>query len=333
LAKNKHRRRDGYWKYYHLAHTQELASITANIVSLVKENKPPVRPKRTNRGRKPVHSWEKLVSICMIMVIVGYSFRDMQNNVPSLNLPWNSYEPYPDHSTIHKAFKKLDEDYLDLMLEKTSYLCVKEASWKKGALGADSSGVATDRYETVVRPDKKKGGFKETRKQISLKYHIVAILDYLIILRAKITSEHLSDSPILRSLLKKFEKMQGSVFNADRGYDAEANFKRVFELSMIPNIRQRESLKGPKGKGRKRLRFRSKAKKMFDVGRYHYRGMIEAIFGAEESDNHNLYTRFRIDENRERWGKILAIGWNLKVLNRMMSARLLGIQIMPTIGN
>jgi hypothetical protein len=263
-------------------------------VSLVKENKPPVKPKRTRRGRKPVHSWEKLVCICMIMVIMGYSFRDMQNNVPALNLPWSSYEPYPDHSTIQKAFKKLDEDYLDLILEKTTYLCVKEASWKNGVLGADSSGVETDRYEIVVRPNKKKGIFEEVRRQISLKYHVVAILDYLIILRAKITSERRNDSPVLRNLLKKFQKMKGSIFNADKGYDAEANFKRVFELLMIPNIKQRELQKGPKGVGHKRLHFRMKAKKLFDEGVYHYRGMIEAIFGAEETDNHNLYTRFRI---------------------------------------
>jgi hypothetical protein len=70
---------------------------------------------------------------------------------------------------------------------------------------------------------------------------------------------------------------------------------------------------------------------MFDVGVYHYRGMIEAIFGAEETDNHNLYTRFRIKENQERWGKILAIGWNLKVLNRLQSAKSLGIEMKPTV--
>jgi hypothetical protein len=89
----------------------------------------------------------------------------------------------------------------------------------------------------VVRPNKKKGIFEEVRRQISLKYHIVAILDYLIILRAKVTSERRNDSAVLRSLLKKFQKMKGSIFNADRGYDADVNFKRIFELLMIPNIK------------------------------------------------------------------------------------------------
>ncbi|MHB8566706.1 MAG: transposase [Nitrososphaerales archaeon] len=212
-----HRRREDYWKYYHLAHTQEKDSVVANIVSLVKENKPPVKPKRTRRGRKPVHSWEKLVCTCIIMVILGSTFRDKQNDVPTMNLPWNQYETYPDHSTIHKAFQKLDEDYLDLVLEKTAYLCVRESSWKSGVLGIDSSGVETDRYEMVERPNKKKGCFENVRKRIYLKYHIVAILDYLIILKAKTTSEHRNDSPVLRSLLNKFQNMKGSAFNADKG--------------------------------------------------------------------------------------------------------------------
>jgi hypothetical protein len=121
------------------------------------------------------------------MVILGSTSRDLQNDVPTLNLPWNQYEPYTDHSTIHKAFQKLDHDYLDMILEKTAYLCIKEASWKNGFLGADSSGVETDRCEILVRANKKKGGFEEVTRKISLKYHIVAILDYLIILQAKIT--------------------------------------------------------------------------------------------------------------------------------------------------
>jgi hypothetical protein len=83
--------------------------------------------------------------------------------VPNLALPWNLYEPYPDHSYIDKAFKKLDEDYLDFILEKTAYLCLKEASWKNGILGADSSGVETDRYEIVVRPNKKKKRFRGSK--------------------------------------------------------------------------------------------------------------------------------------------------------------------------
>jgi hypothetical protein len=47
-----HRRRDGYWTYYHLAHTQEKDSLVANIVSLVNENKPPVKPNQNELGEE-----------------------------------------------------------------------------------------------------------------------------------------------------------------------------------------------------------------------------------------------------------------------------------------
>jgi hypothetical protein len=260
------------------------------------------------------------------MVILGYTFRDMLNQVPKLNLPWD--EPYPDHVTIWKAYTSMSEDYLDAMLERTAQFCIRESSWTTGVLASDSSGVETDRYEEVVRPNRKKKMFEKVRELVYLKYHIIAILDHLIILRVRMTGGRASDSPVLRSMLRHFHKLPGSTFNADKGYDAEENFKRIYELLMRPNIKQREMQKGPKGKGRKRLHNRSKAAKEFDQPVYRWRGMIEAIFGAEESDEHNnLRTRFRRDDNRRRWGPIMAIGWNLKILNRLRCRKILGMEV------
>jgi len=76
-----------------------------------------------------------------------------------------------------------------------------------------------------------------------------------------------------------------------------------------------------------------KASKEFDEQTYHYRGLIEAIFGAEESDNHKLQTRFRIKEHQEKWGQILAIGWNLKTLNRIRCTKQLKITPKPILHN
>ncbi len=321
----RHRRRDGYWKVYHLAHTLELDALTSSIVRLVNESKPPIQVKKTRRGKKPVHSKEKLVCICLLMVMLGYTFRDMQNQVPKLNLPWD--EPYPDHSTIHRAYQEMPQEYLDALLERTALLCIGESNWKEGLLASDSSGVETDRYEEVVRPNKKERRFEKVRRLFYLKYHIIVILDHLIILRARVTSYRVNDSPVLRSMLRRFPSFPGSIFNADRGFDAEANFKRVYELLMHPNIKQIARQRGPKGKGRKRLRYRSRAAREFDQSVYRWRGMIEAIFGAEESDEHNLRTRFRKEENREKWGVILAMGWNLKVLNRLRCRKMLGMEV------
>jgi len=327
----KHHRRDGYWKAYHLAHTLELDSVVENIIGLVKENKPPVKVRYTRRGRKTIHSWEKLVCICILMVILSLSFRDMQNTVPMLRLPWS--EPYPDHSTIHRSYQKIPLEYLESMLDRAAQLCIKEAGWTKGLLASDSSGVETDRYETVVRPSKKKRLFEEMKRRLYLKYHIIAILDHLIILKAKITSYRCADSPILRGMLKHFRALPGCIFNADKAFDAEDNFKRLYQLLMHPNIKQRVVLKQPRGKGRKRLHYRSEARKEFNEELYHYRGMIEAIFGGEESDAHNLYTRLRKNENQQKWGLILATGWNLKVLNRLRCIKHLGTEVTPIARN
>ena len=326
----KHHRRDGYWKVYHQAHTHELDALVDGIVSLVKESKPTCKVKRTRRGRRPVHSWEKLVSVCLLMIVLGYTFRDMQNEVPKLDLPWN--EPYPDHSTIHRAYQEIPAEYLDSLLDRTAQLCIEEANWTRGVLASDSSGVETDRYEEVVRPNKRERRFEKVRRLFYLKYHIIAIVDHLIILRARVTSYRSADSPTLRSMLGRFPSFPGSIFNADRGFDAEANFKRVYSLGMRPNIKQRVS-RGPVGANRKRLRHRSRASREFDQSVYRWRGMIEAIFGAEESDEHNLRTRFRKEGNREKWGPIMAVGWNLKVLNRLRWTKMLGMEVTSIIRN
>ena len=63
----------------------------------------------------------------------------------------------------------------------------------------------------------------------------------------------------------------------------------------------------------------------------HQRGIIEGVFGGEESKRHQLHCRFILPDNRRRFGKIRAIAWNIKVLNRFRCARIRGIEI-PTYG-
>ena len=61
------------------------------------------------------------------------------------------------------------------------------------------------------------------------------------------------------------------------------------------------------------------------------RDMIEGIFGGEESKRHQLHCRFINWDSHRRFGKIRAIAWNLKALNRLRCARMLGIEI-PSYG-
>jgi hypothetical protein len=271
------------------------------------------------------------------MVVLSLTVRDAENLVPRLNLPppWAG-EPCPDHSTIHRAYQNIPASYLDSILGRAALLCVAESGWRteRGMLAADSTGVETDRYESAMKPSRgKKAGFEKTRTLTYLKYHVVVVLDYLIILKAVVTASRCADSPTLRAMLGSFTAMPGAVFNADRGFDAESNFERVYELGMRPNIKQRQELKGKRGRGRPRPHFRSRARRDFSPERYRFRAMVEAIFGAEEAHAHSLHTRFRKKENQEKWGIILATGWNLKVLNRLRCAKSLGIEVKPTTMN
>ena len=142
--------------YYHLAHTLERDTVIGNIVYLVKENPPPlpcsknVSSSSNRRGRKPVHSWEKLVCICILMVVFGLTYRDMQNTVPSLNLPWNNDdEPYPDHTWIARTFKKIPLKYLEDILTMSAYMCLKEsAGCKKEKKDYCSAGFRYHRYRS-----------------------------------------------------------------------------------------------------------------------------------------------------------------------------------------
>lgn len=259
------------------------------------------------------------------MVVFGSTYRNIQNVVPSLILPWNN-EPYPDHTWISRTFKKIPLIYLECVLIWSAYLCLKESDWRrKGILASDSTSVETDRYAYEVRPAKSKRKFEKIRIKQYLKWHInAAILDHLlIILSTRFTSKKTHDSPVLRTMLNRLKKygvdLAGSIFNCDKGYDGERNFESLFCIYVLPNIKQRTNAK--KGKNRK------KAAKIFNASIYHYRWLIEGIFGAEETKHHQLYCRFRLKNNQKRFGLIKSVGWNLEVLNRLQCANKLGLKV------
>ena len=55
---------------------------------------------------------------------------------------------------------------------------------------------------------------------------------------------------MLNRLKKCGVDLAGSIFNADRRYDGEDNYKSVFGMHMLPNIKQRINARN-KGKNRK----------------------------------------------------------------------------------
>ena len=75
--------------------------------------------------------------------------------------------------------------------------------------------------------------------------------------------------------LKKYgvDLAAGSIFNADKGYDGERNFESLFGIYFqISNKEQTP----------RKVKTRKKAAKIFNASIYHYRGLIEGIFGVFE---------------------------------------------------
>lgn len=317
MGKRKHKRRERYWQLYDLAKSKELPEVIDGLARLMDEAGEPW-PK-AGRGRPPVHSPRKMVVICVLTAVLGISYRNMETLLHLLRIPWQ--EPVPDHSTIHEAFRHIPEAYLNRILVRNAELCIAEAGWVKGIVGADSTGVETDRYETVEVK------MKKTRRRISIKYHVTAILDYNIIMAARITGQRTADSPTLRQMLKNLPQMEESIFNADKAYDSDRNCEIIYAKGMKPNIKQRE--KGGTNRG---LRFRRQAAEEFNKHVYRYRGLVEGIFGAEEVEN-GLKTRCRLRKMQRRWGLALAIGHNLAVYNRLQCARQLSIELKPILAN
>ena len=215
------------------------------------------------------------------------------------------------------------------MLAETAGLCMAEAAGATGPLGADSSGVETARYETVVRSLKRERDFVEMARKEYLKYHTTAVPGLQIILESETTSGSVNDTAMLPPMLagmKRHGLLFGpSVLHADRGCDSNHNCQVPFEMGIAPNIKQR-TRSANRGKP-----YRSRAARIFGETGYRQRGTIEGIFGGEESKRHQLHCRFIIPDNRRRFGKIRAIAWNIKALNRLRCARMRGIG-MPSYG-
>lgn len=66
-------------------------------------------------------------------------------------------------------------------------MCLKESAGCKKEewlllLASDSTGIETDRYDYEVRPVKRKKKFELIKVKQYLKWHIIAVLDHLVIL-------------------------------------------------------------------------------------------------------------------------------------------------------
>ena len=206
-----------------------MIAVTAELVT----NYPCPRPQATG-GRPPKHSKAKLDFVCILMIAINISLMDTESLLAVPKTPWDA-EPVPDHSTMGNHLDAIDEGWLQLMLTKTAQMCMETAGWTSGSTASDSSGVEMDRYETV-----KKDGLEKRRKKYD-KYHVAAILGLQIIPDSKITPGDTHDAKVLGPMMETIKEqkldMCPSTHSCDTAYDAEENFKLLFEQKLDPNIR------------------------------------------------------------------------------------------------
>ena len=86
----------------------------------------------------------------------------MGSDLSAIRIPRWTGEPIPDHTTMARHPQTIPCGWLTAMLARTAKMCMTQEGGATGPLGADSSGVETTRYETVVRPLKRERALVET---------------------------------------------------------------------------------------------------------------------------------------------------------------------------
>ena len=307
-----HKRREGYWADYHDAHTVEPGSIIDKVVKLVLEHPMPgavatSAPPGRRGGRPRTHSDIKMACVCLPAAISGLPPGQAQNAVPGRSLPRG--EPVPDHTPIARSCNRIPVAWPGGMVALSAKGCTRAAGpgdkpGFKGILAADSPGAGTDRRRLARRPNRKKGKSGERKEHTCRKWHILTVVGLQAILACRTTASGTPGTTTLPALPTRVARHYGDRFrgwflDCDRGYDSNDNCRRAFGVGMIPNIKQRENAKS-KGKPH-----RKRAAAMSGKATCKRRGMIEGVFGAEETKDHRLLCRFRKEENRRRFGQIL----------------------------
>ena len=210
-----------------------------------------------------------------MMITINISLRDMESLLAVLKAPWDA-EDVPDHSTTGNHLDTIDEDWLQSILAQTARMCMETAGWISGSTASDSSGVEMDRHETVM-----KNGLEKRRKKYA-KYHVTAILGLQIVLDSRITSSNTHDTKVLGPMIETISEqgldMGPSTHSCDIAYDAEENFKLLFEHKLDHNIRQRPLGKNPE-KSTMDMPNRAKGAELFDPVEYMKRNMMRAYSG------------------------------------------------------
>jgi hypothetical protein len=283
-----------YWKVYHSSGISDPYRIIKLAHQIIESLGAPWHISR--RGRPPEISPGLHAAICIFMLYINSTYRDMEG----LCEPF--FSRHVDHSTIGWAMQRIPPGFLTkalkLLYEKTDGLC------GDGVFITDSTGMETDRYEDVNRV------MKETRRRERRKLHVIVKLypeeGIISIASAGESDGDRNDSPMFREIFDPDYCCDGFLFG-DRGYDANANVKLCYDNGLVPVIKQRDYDTRPKG-------YRRKAFKDFDGELYRrYRGLVEGVFGGMETRYGNK-TRCRLEHTRA-----VALAHNIRAYLRALA--------------
>ena len=176
----KRQRRDGYWAEYHESCASKKDFAIDYIKDLVEKNPPPEPARKSGRGRPRVYSLAEMAIVCILMNLFNLSSRKTENVAEWWELDLGGR--VPDHSTIARAHRDLDAEWLEKTVALTAEACLKQAGVDKHVSAADSTGSETDRYEDSVRLNKKTGKETVVRVKSYLKWHVFAAVGLQVIL-------------------------------------------------------------------------------------------------------------------------------------------------------
>ena len=274
-------KRPGYWSVYHSIRRYDFLKIFKVIETFVNKAGDPWEI--SERGRPPKILPKEYARLLIFMAYTGMSYRIL-DNISSLLIGKRVAK-----SDICWAIKRIPISYVKRIYKLIHELI--DCNWNYVYI-TDSTGIETDRYEMKFHKIKRK-----PVKQY-LKWHIIVKYFYeqglLSIPCSEITDGYKHDSPVFR---KNFdpELCRDGIMLGDSAYYGRENSDLCDEHNIKPIFK---SLRG----------FGSElAEHLYKQ----YRGVIEGVFGANETRNGNK-TRCRLWHTRTVHGLMFSVVHNLK---------------------
>ena len=92
-------------------------------IDLIRQT-PHLQRRMSARGSKRTHFIERLDSACIDVTSTNESYRHERDSLQHMKHVWN--EPLLTHKECHTHMQTIDPDWLDLLVAKTTFLCLEE---------------------------------------------------------------------------------------------------------------------------------------------------------------------------------------------------------------